>query len=306
MRGLQGFYRCGSGVHVLVDNPDLDDACDDPPEIFPSPNADLDYDLDLIRGAVELLFLPGDAVNEYVQAKLMSHLQAGNGDAWIGLLVFLVTNTQSLSLCMPYNSMILTELVNRAAKLVPPFDCLPAFTRLTRVDMRWSDTENSVDSSHLVPFFLFPSMRRISGTSVDFNVGDGVSDPLDDYRFAGDNDANDDANAEGADNEETAGATPADNNSTTSSTKCFINSPVTEMDLTSCTANDGMRSELRLCKKLKSFGFDFNNNFHDFTGFNAQAFACSLSFVKQSLEHLSLTYDEGAIHGEAEEGPLAP
>ncbi|KAI9935082.1 hypothetical protein ASPWEDRAFT_44672 [Aspergillus wentii DTO 134E9] len=102
-------------------------------------------------------------------AKWEQDLRKGSAEAWIALLLPLVSNVKQLNLVYPKENTYLDRTMQRAIKGDKPFDKQPALRALEQVSMKHLDDEDCKGSympSQLLPFFRFPSMQSISADSV--------------------------------------------------------------------------------------------------------------------------------------------
>ncbi|KLJ07553.1 hypothetical protein EMPG_16968 [Blastomyces silverae] len=253
----------------------------DPPETPPSPNLELVFDQDLIRDSAQRLYPASD---EHALSKFLAHLSAGNEDAWVGLLLFSIPNLKELRLSFPYDSSFPRRLVERAAARLPPFDSQPAFTRLSHVFAKWNDSENSLESEALEPFFFFPSVRRIAGEQITDYI------PTQDFD---DDEFEDDGPSSVYDDRPTI-LEYSENKPTTST--------VSEIDISKSNTNNGFIRQIKLCKNLTSFRFEYADSFEYDSSFLPRDFARSLAHVRHSLENLWLSYDDYNFNGQSYQG----
>ncbi|KAL2364826.1 hypothetical protein RJZ56_002244 [Blastomyces dermatitidis] len=256
----------------------------DPPETLPSPNSELLFDQDLIRNAAQGLYTASD---EHALPKFLAHLSAGNEDAWVGLLLFSVPNLKELRLSVPYECSFPRRLVERAAARLPPFDSRPAFTRLSHVFAKWYDSENSLESEALEPFFFFPSVRRVAGEQITDYIPTKPDDDDDDDEY-------EDEEPISVYDDRATILTYSENKPTTST--------VSEIDISRSNTNNGFVRQIKLCKNLTSFRFEHADSFEYDSSFLPGDFARSLAHVKHSLENLWLSYDDYYFNGQSYQG----
>ncbi|KAJ5950294.1 uncharacterized protein N7479_008707 [Penicillium vulpinum] len=115
-------------------------------------NCEFEYDPQLIDGLVA-----GTCWSKQPN----DQLRRGNTDAWLALLIPQLKGLRQISICYPYGSEYVEKMFEKAAKDDPA-----AFTRLADAFAEWYDTENSIHASCMEPFFKFPSVRRIGGSSI--------------------------------------------------------------------------------------------------------------------------------------------
>ncbi|OAT09316.1 hypothetical protein BDBG_05119 [Blastomyces gilchristii SLH14081] len=223
----------------------------DPPETLPSPNSELLFDQDLIRDAAQGLYTASD---EHALPKFLAHLSAGNEDAWARL---------------------------------PPFDSRPAFTRLSHVFAKWYDSENSLESEALEPFFFFPSVRRVAGEQITDYIPTKPDDDDDDDEY-------EDEDPISVYDDRATILAYSENKPTTST--------VSEIDISRSNTNNGFVRQIKLCKNLTSFRFEHADSFEYDSSFLPRDFARSLAHVKHSLENLWLSYDDYYFNGQSYQG----
>ncbi|KAJ5211224.1 hypothetical protein N7491_011044 [Penicillium cf. griseofulvum] len=90
-----------------------------------------------------------------------TQLRRGNTDAWLALIIPQLKGLRQISICYPYGSEYVEKMFVKAAK-----EDTKSFRRLKDAFAEWSDSENSIRASCMEPFFRFPSMRRIGGSSM--------------------------------------------------------------------------------------------------------------------------------------------
>ncbi|KAL4860685.1 hypothetical protein BDV12DRAFT_204792 [Aspergillus spectabilis] len=88
-------------------------------------------------------------------------LRKGNPDAWLALLMPLLTNLRKLEVEYPYFPKYFNSMLDKAAQ-----GKVKAFPRLEEVETSWADTELGIDSNDLLPYFYFPAMRKLQATNV--------------------------------------------------------------------------------------------------------------------------------------------
>ncbi|OJD24489.1 hypothetical protein ACJ73_04147 [Blastomyces percursus] len=253
----------------------------DPPETLPSSNPELVFDQELIRGSAQRLYTASDA---HALSKFLVHLLAGNEDAWIGLLLFSLPNLKELKLSVPYGCFFPRRFVERAAARLPPFNSRPAFTRLSHVFAKWYDSENSLESAALEPFFFFSSVRSIAGERItDYTPTDEDEEEYYD----------DDESINIYDDRAATSAYSANKPRT---------STVTEIDMSRSSTNNGFIRQIELCKNLTSFRFEHADSYEYESSFLPRDFARSLAHARHSLENLWLSYDDYYFNGQSYQG----
>ncbi|RJE27580.1 hypothetical protein PHISCL_00005 [Aspergillus sclerotialis] len=193
---------------------------------------------------------------EYQQWK--HDLKNGAGDAWIALLLPLLSNLEHLHLVYPKRSGYLDETLRRAMNGDKPFNAQPAFRRLAEVSLNHMDEGDDSGPgnylpSQILPFFRFPSMRVFSADSViehhpQTDDRKAVSEPL--------------------------------NGS----------SSIDEIRLSSSNGRQGMGSLVTSCSSLRSFKYQHSDSHALAEGYQPSAFYQSLAGSKNSLETLWLDY----------------
>lgn len=115
-------------------------------------DCEFEYDEELIYGLV---------AGTCWSTQPSKELRLGNTDAWLALLIPQLKGLRRISICYPYGSEYVEDMFVKAAK-----EDTTAFSRLTEAFAEWADTENSIHASCMEPFFKFPAMRRIGGSSM--------------------------------------------------------------------------------------------------------------------------------------------
>ncbi|EEH03188.1 conserved hypothetical protein [Histoplasma capsulatum G186AR] len=260
------------GIHEWSTELNYEGNSYDPPETLPLPNSELVFDQDLTHDAVQRLFAASD---ERALSKFMAHLSAANEDAWIGLLLFSLPNLKELIMSVPYGCFFPRILAERVAIRFPPFDSQPALTRLSHVFAKWYDSENSLESAVLEPFFFFPSMGKVSGEQISHcsPEEEEEADAFEELKIV-------------------------DNGRIAYSKDKPTTSTVTEIDMSRSSTNNGMIDQIKVCKNLRSFRFEHADSFEYGSSFLPKDFARSLTHVRHSLESLWLSYDDYYSNGQ--------
>ncbi|KAJ5860085.1 uncharacterized protein N7529_007395 [Penicillium soppii] len=192
-------------------------------------------------------------------------LAKGLSDAWIALILPLLTQLRKLHLTYSTISPYLERIMQRAVDCEAPFAAQPAFRYLNKVSLHHQDFDNRDDwdsprvqsrapSKLLLPFFQLPSVRAITANS----VMDPSSIPTGAERLA-----EDDRLRVGF-------------------------SSITEIDLRASSGNHGMEMLIASCANLKSFKYQHSDS-HIFShGYQPSAFHRSLRHSKKSLQTLWL------------------
>lgn len=191
---------------------------------------------------------------EYQQWK--DDLKNGTGDAWIALLLPLLSNLQQLHLVYPKRSGYLDRTLRRAVNGEKPFDTQPAFRHLAEVSLNHMDEGDDSGKgnylpSQILPFFKFPSMRAFSADSVIEHHPQGDAD-------------------------ENAVLKPLNGSS------------IDEIRLSASNGRQGMESLISSCSSLRSFKYQHSDSHALAEGYQPSAFYNSLAGSKNSLETLWL------------------
>ncbi|RHZ63763.1 uncharacterized protein CDV56_106236 [Aspergillus thermomutatus] len=198
---------------------------------------------------------------EYVQWE--RDLQQDIEEAWIALLLPLVSNVQQLRLLYPKENRYLDRMMQRAVQGEKPFNTQPAFRALRQVSLGHLD--DSLDSkgtylpSQVLPFFQLPSMRAITADSVIESTS--------------------------ADEQQTQ---------TQSRIEPSPASSVSEIVLNSSSGAKGMMSIVAACSALRSFKYQHSDGHLLAEGYQPAAFYRSLSASKHTLRTLWL--DSCGVH----------
>lgn len=195
--------------------------------------------------------------DEHMQWK--DDLEAGVGDAWVALLLPLLSNLHHLRLAYHKNNVYLNRTLQRAMYGEKPFDTQPAFCCLREASLNHLDEGNDAKSNYLpsqiLPFFRFPSMRVISADSV-------IEYP------PTEEEANGETNAE----------------------PLMGSSSIDEIKLNSSNGRQGMESLITSCASLRSFKYQHSDSHASAEGYRPSAFYQSLANSKNTLETLWLDY----------------
>ncbi|KAF7156663.1 hypothetical protein CNMCM5623_000336 [Aspergillus felis] len=192
---------------------------------------------------------------EYVQWE--KDLQQDVDEAWMALLLPLVTNVQQLRLVYPKENRYLDRMMQRAVQREKPFDSQPAFRALRDVSLGHLDdaldSKGTYAPSQVLPFFQLPSMRAITVDSViESTSADEQPQP----------------------------EPPA--------------SSVSEIVLNSSSGAKGMTSIVAACSALRSFKYQHSDDHLLAEGYQPAAFYRSLSASKHTLHTLWL--DSCGVH----------
>jgi hypothetical protein len=192
-------------------------------------------------------------------------LVQGLSDAWIAVLLPLLSQLRKLHLAYSTTSPYLDRLMQRVVDCEKPFSIQPAFRHLKKVSLnRREDLDHSDPSDRsrkeaqpsfklLLPFFQLPSVCAITANSVMDPSSITTTEEL------------------------------------TENDKSRIGfSSITEIDLRSSSGNHGMEKLIASCAELKSFKYQHSDT-HVFShGYQPSAFHRSLERSKKSLQTLWL------------------
>jgi hypothetical protein len=195
-------------------------------------------------------------------------LGQGLADAWVALILPLLSQLRKLTLAYTTNSPHLDRIMQRAVDCEKPFSFQPAFRHLRKVslhhreDLNYSqqlgnaEGETQLSSTLLLSFFQLPSVRAITANSI------------------------------------------VDPSSTTSSSKEPMDdekprlgfSSITDIDLRASSGNYGMETLVSSCANLKSFKYQHSDSHVLSNGYQPSAFYRSLAHSKKSLQTLWLDH----------------
>ncbi|CAG7921581.1 unnamed protein product [Penicillium olsonii] len=185
-------------------------------------------------------------------------LGQGSSDAWIAIILPLLTQLRELRLVYATSSPHLDRIMQRVVTGEKPFSDQPAFRHLHRVALhhredldRDTESQESSPSGLLLPFFQLPSVRTITANSV-------------------------------------VDKAPVDTDSTGSESPRAGSSSVTEIDLHASSGNHGMEVLIASCAELKSFKYQHSDAHVLSHGYRPSAFHRSLSNSKTTLKTLWL------------------
>lgn len=202
-------------------------------------------------------------------------LRNGLSDAWIALMLPLLSRLRKLHLTHAARTPCLDRTMQRAINLGSPSGTSPAFRCLEEVSLHYRedldclvhdqrqdhDTGDAQSSSTLIlPFFQLPSVRAI--------IADSVVDPSADFPAVSE------PKAEDADEED----------------QVMGSSNITEIDLRTSSGNHGMESLVASCANLKSFKYQHSDSHVLSHGYQPSAFYRSLTRSKGTLQTLWLDH----------------
>lgn len=203
-------------------------------------------------------------------AQWVEHLAKGRGDAWIALMLPLLTQLRQLHLVYSTPSICLDRIMQRAIDNKRPFQSQTPFQHLSKVSLHHREDLdrptahlNAEHGSHedqsalLLSFFQLPSMRSV--------VANSVMDPT---------------------------STSIDPDLETDETEpfCAGHSSITEIDLRRSSGNRGMEALIASCPDLKSFKYQHSDSHLTSNGYQPTAFYRSLTRSKRSLQTLWLDH----------------
>jgi hypothetical protein len=202
------------------------------------------------------------------EAQWNEHLAAGRGDAWIALILPLLSQLRQLHLVYSTHTTCLNRIMQRAIAREGPFKSQSVFQHLHKVSLHHQEQVDDpaaqedvgIDSSQassalLLSFFRLPSMRSLVATS----VVDPTSDDLD------------------FDAEETEHSHSG-------------LSSITEIDLRHSSGNRGMEALIASCQDLQSFKYQHSDSRLASHGYVPTAFYRSLARSKRTLQTLWLDH----------------
>ena len=189
-------------------------------------------------------------------------LGQGLADAWIALILPLLSQLRKLSLAYATNSPYLDQTMQRAVDCKQPFSVQPAFPLLREVSLHHrEDLDHSehlegetqqLSSTLLLSFFQLPSVRAITANSVVDPSSTREPTDLEKPRLA------------------------------------F--SSITDIDLRASSGNYGMELLVSSCAELKSFKYQHSDSHILSHGYKPSAFHRSLTHSKKSLQILWLDH----------------
>ncbi|KAF3386195.1 hypothetical protein F1880_000219 [Penicillium rolfsii] len=169
---------------------------------------DFDFDRDVVEKLVQ------EATSDRTrQEKWRRHLELGVTDAWLALLIPRLTNLRKISIVWTGETDYVTNMFVEVAK-----SKTPVFPHLEEAWAAHWATEDGAETELMLPFFKFPSMRKIGGfmlyDRLDWDDEHGQKEPFKDVDIG-----------------------------------C---SSVTDIDLRMTNATNGLQTWIRACKALKT------------------------------------------------------
>ncbi|EKV10211.1 hypothetical protein PDIG_26860 [Penicillium digitatum PHI26] len=198
----------------------------------------------------------------------VQRLEQGVSDAWIALILPLLSQLQKLSLAYMTNSPYLDRIMQRAVDCKQPFSVEPAFRHLREVSLHYREdldrgehlgdvgAETQLPSTLLLPFFQLPSLRAITANS--------IVDP-------------------------TSINLPSEERTDSERPRLGFSS-ITDIDLRASSGNHGMEILVSSCADLKSFKYQHSDSHVLSHGYQPSAFYRSLAHSKKSLQRLWLDH----------------
>lgn len=195
------------------------------------------------------------------------YLGQGLSDAWVALILPLLSQLRNISLAYMTNSPYLDRIMQRAVDCEKPFSVQP-FRHLREVSLHHREDldhnervdnaggETQLSSTLLLPFFQLPSVRTITANS--------VVDP--------------------------SSITPRSEGSTDDETPRLGFSSITDIDLRASSGNHGMETLVSSCADLRSFKYQHSDSHVLSHGYQPSAFYRSLTHSKKSLQTLWLDH----------------
>lgn len=194
-------------------------------------------------------------------------LGQGVADAWVALILPLLSQLRKLSLAYTTNSPYLDRIMQKAVDCeksfsVQPFRHLREVSLHHREDLDHSEHlgnaggETQLSSTLLLPFFQLPSVRAITANSVvdPSSTTQPSEEPTDDQKPR------------------------------------LGFSSITEIDLRASSGNHGMETLVSSCADLKSFKYQHSDSHVLSHGYQPSAFHRSLTHSKKSLQTLWLDH----------------
>jgi hypothetical protein len=234
-------------------------------ESIPQADWDVLQRSSILQGRVEVSSYSQDETTQWGE-----NLAKGRGDAWIALMLPLLTQLRQLHLVYSTPSICLNRIMQRAISNERPFQSQPAFQHLSKVSLHHREDldqptahTNAENGSHedqsalLLSFFHLPSMCSIVANSLVDPTSISIDSDL-----------------------ETDETEPLD-------VGC---SSITEIDLSRSSGNRGMEALIASCADLKSFKYQHSDSHLTSNGYQPTAFYRSLTRSKRSLQTLWLDH----------------
>ncbi|KAJ5502776.1 hypothetical protein N7463_005650 [Penicillium fimorum] len=195
-------------------------------------------------------------------------LGQGLADAWVALILPLLSQLRKLALAYTTNSPHLDRIMQRAVDCEKPFSAQSTFRHLRKVSLHHREYldrsehldnvggETQLSSTLLLPFFQLPSVRAITANAVvdPSSTTSSSEEPTDDKKPR------------------------------------FGFSSITDIDLRASSGNHGMETLVSSCADLKSFKYQHSDSHVLSNGYQPSAFYRSLTHSKKSLQILWLDH----------------
>jgi hypothetical protein len=219
--------------------------------------SDFDFDHDIVEKLVR------EATSDKtMQGKWIKHLGMGLTDAWLALLIPRLTNLRKISIVWTGETDYVTNMFIEVAKSE-----IPVFPHLEEAWAAHWDTENGAETELMLPFFKFPSMRKIGGfmlhDGLDWDDEYSQQDPFKDVDIG-----------------------------------C---SSITDIDLKMTNATNGLQTWIRACKALRTFRLGDGGGTVSYEPSHRGKLYEALLFHKTTLQAISISDDwSGMDPGENE------
>lgn len=219
--------------------------------------SDFDFDRDLTEKVVR------EATSDQTrQEKWIKHLEMGITDAWLALVIPRLTNLRKISIVWTGETDYVTNMFVEVAKSETPI-----FPHLEEAWAAHWDTENGADTELMLPFFKFPSMRKIGGfmlyDGLDWDDEYGQKQPFKDVDIG-----------------------------------C---STVTDIDLKMTNATNGLQTWIRACKALKTLRLSDGGAMVSYEPSHRGKLYEALLSHKATLQAISMGDDSGGMDSDENE-----
>lgn len=216
-----------------------------------------DFDRDLTEKLVR------EATSDKTQQdKWIEHLAMGITDAWLALAIPRLTNLRKISIVWTGE----TDYVNNMFVEVAQSD-IPVFSHLEEAWAAHWDTENGAETELMLPFFKFPSMRKIGGfmlyDGLDWDDEYGQKEPFKDVDIG-----------------------------------C---SSITDIDLRMTNATNGVQTWIRACKALKTLRIGDGGSTVSYEPSHRGKLYEALLFHKTTLQAISISDDSSGMESDENE-----
>jgi hypothetical protein len=211
-----------------------------------------DFDCDLMEKLVR-----ETTSDENRQEQWIKHLEKGVTDAWLALLIPRLTNLRKISIVWSGETDYVTNMFVEVAKSETP-----VFPYLEEAWGAHWDTEYGTETELMLPFFKFPSMRKIGG----FKLYDGCE----------------------WDDEE-------DNQKDHLKDVDIGCSSVADIDLSMTNATNGLQTWIRACKALKTLRIGDGGCLVSYEPSDWSKLYEALLFHKTTLQAISISDDDSGM-----------